>query len=78
MDPLEGLDDMGWRNLELLENKVVQLDYRQGIDKQKIPGFLKLYELGLATLKETGPGDSIHVFRISEAGKAALAARRDG
>ncbi|MEO8396631.1 MAG: hypothetical protein ABI700_26800 [Chloroflexota bacterium] len=71
------LDETGWRSLETLENGEVRLDLQSVREKLKIPEFIKLYEQGYSTLQETGPGDSIHVFKITPSGIAALAARRD-
>lgn len=75
---MDQLDAAMWRNLELLENSVVHLDIRYGGDRARLPGFIRLYELGYCTLKETGPGDSVHIFKIAPAGEAALLAKRTG
>ena len=70
------LDESGWQNLEALEKGSVLLDMRQVRHTVKIPAFIKLYEQGFATLQETGPGDSIHIFKLTPAGKEALEAHR--
>ncbi|MBI1258310.1 MAG: hypothetical protein GC204_12630 [Chloroflexi bacterium] len=75
---MERLDESGWQNLEALERGRVLLDMRQVRDKLKIPAFIGLYEQGFATLQETGPGDSVHIFMITTAGKEALDAHRRG
>ena len=49
---------------------------RYAADRVRIPGFIKVYEMGYCTLKETGPGDSVNIFKITPAGTAALSAKR--
>lgn len=74
---MEPLDEAGWRNLERLENGVT-LDIRYDRQWAQLPTFIELYQRGYCTLQETGPGGSVHIFRITPAGKAALAAHRGG
>lgn len=75
MDEMNALD---WRNLERVEAGSVMLDRRSILDEVQIPAFLALYERGYCTLVETGPGDSVHIFSLTQAGKDALDARRRG
>ena len=42
------------------------------LDRAEAFAYLKLYELGLCTLVETGPGDSILKFTINDAGRQVL------
>ncbi len=70
------LDAADWRNLELLNENSLLLDIPQAASYARLPQFIRLYEAGYCTLVETGPGDSVHIFAISEAGKTALAERR--
>jgi hypothetical protein len=72
------IDAVDWRNLEAVEAGNVLLDSRSALDKVRLPGFLKLYARGYCTLVETGPGDSVHIFSLTQAGKEALDARRRG
>jgi hypothetical protein len=73
---VEQFDAAMWRNLEQLAVGTVHLDIRNRLDRSRQPGFLKLYEGGYCTLKETGPGDSINFFAITDTGRALLAARK--
>ena len=75
---MKQLSDSDWSNLEQLERGSMTLDERYALRRQKLPDFMKLYEAGYATIEETGPGGSVSIFRISAAGKAALAAHRGG
>ena len=72
------LSDSDWANLEQLERGGMTLDVRYAPRAQKLPAFMKLYAAGYATLQETGPGDSVHIFTITPAGATALAAHRGG
>lgn len=74
---MQPLDEAGWRNLERLENGIT-LDVRYDRQRVQLAGFMELHRRGYCTLTETGPGDSVHIFRITPAGKAALAAHRGG
>jgi hypothetical protein len=69
---MESFDALMWSNLEQLGRGTVRLDIRGGVDRSRLPGFMKLYERGCCTLVETGPGDSVHIFKITPAGQALL------
>lgn len=75
---MDEMDAAAWRKLERVEAGSVMLDMRSLLDKVEIPAFMKLYERGYCTLVETGPGDSVHIFSLTQAGKEALDARRWG
>jgi hypothetical protein len=73
---MESFDALMWSNLEKLGKGTVHLDIRGGVDRSRLPGFMRLYERGYCTLTETGPGDSVHIFKITSAGQAMLDERK--
>lgn len=64
-----------WEYLEKMSKGTVMLDIRGNPDLTLSKGYLKLLEYGYCTLVETGPGDSIMKFSITQKGREALAGK---
>lgn len=61
-----------WERLEKLSKGMQTFDTRRYPDNANSTGYLKLFEMGLCTLVETGPGDSILKFTINDKGRQVL------
>jgi hypothetical protein len=63
-----------WENLKTLANNAkVQYDTRYPMQKLKVDSCERLVKLGYAVFKgETGPGDSVQIYAITDAGREAL------
>ena len=71
----EQMTPLLWENLQKLANTTtVKYDMRSQMEKLKIDSCERLIKLGYAVFKgETGPGDSIQMYAITDAGREALA-----
>jgi hypothetical protein len=69
-----------WENLKNLVGKTkVEYNLRQYPQKLKSDSCERLCKLGYAVLKgETGPGDSVRIYAITDAGREALANHENG
>lgn len=67
-----GLTPMRRQRLAMLSAQPLILDRRSQADHAAIAAYLELYQLGFCTLVETGRGDSVLKFMITERGRQAL------
>jgi hypothetical protein len=66
-----------WETLEELAAKGFYLDERyNNFSRVNTQAYDTLCDLGYVAYNNTGPGDSIHTYNITEAGKAALTAHQ--
>jgi hypothetical protein len=63
-----------WENLKILAGKTnVEYNKRQHPQKLKADSCERLIKLGFAVWKgDTGPGDSVSIYAITDAGREAL------